>query len=274
MKKQIIVVAALMITTLVLPTGAAAEEAGTVKEALSADEIMTRAWWAVKIDGVEAVMTLAIFNKKGQSRVRKMATVSKLFNAGQTEKRLIRFIEPADVKNTGLLTYDYEKKDDDIWFYMPAQRKTRRIVSSDKAKSFMGSEFTYADITPPAVEDFDHKITGTGEVEGVDCWIIESTPKNEEIEEENGYSRRTGHIGKADFMVRKASFYDFDGELHRELTVHDVREIDTNKHRYRAMHMVMENRQDGRSSEVKIDAIQLKIDIKDDYFTTRYLERE
>ena len=157
---------------------------------------------------------------------------------------------------------------------MPAQRKTRRIVSSEKAKSFMGSEFTYADITPPAVEDFNHEIAGSGEVEGVECWIIESTPKNEEVEEENGYSRRTGYIGKADYMVRKAAFYDLDGELHRELSVYDVREIDRAKHRYRAMHMVMENRQDGRSSEVRIDAIQLKLDIKDDYFTIRYLERE
>jgi Outer membrane lipoprotein-sorting protein len=200
--------------------------------------------------------------------------VSKQYDDGQTEKSLVRFIEPADVKGTGLLTYDYEKKDDDIWFYLPAQKKTRRIVSSEKAKSFMGSEFSYADMTPPAVEDFNHKLAGEENVEGVDCWIIESTPKNEEIEEENGYSRRVAHIGKTDYVVRKATFYDLDSELHKELSIKSVKEVDPDKKRYRPTHMIMINKQDGRKSEVVVEAIQLRKDIPDDYFTERYLERE
>jgi hypothetical protein len=239
-----------------------------------ADEIMNRSWWSGKLDGSESVMILTIYNKKGQSRVRKMATVSKLYDGGQTEKRLIRFLEPADVKNTGLLTYDYEKDDDDIWFYLPAQRKTRRIVSSEKAKSFMGSEFSYADITPPAVEDFTHALKDSESVDGVECWVVESVPKTDEIADENGYSKRTGYIGKKDYVARKAVFYDLDGELHKELTVKEVKEVDPKKHRYRPMHMVMVNLQDGRKSEVKTEAIQLRLDIPDDYFTTRYLERE
>ena len=66
----------------------------------------------------------------------------------------MRFLSPPDVKGTGLLIFDYEENDDDMWLFMPSLRKTRRIVSSEKAKSFMGSEFSYADITPPALNDF------------------------------------------------------------------------------------------------------------------------
>jgi hypothetical protein len=41
-----------------------------------------------------------------------------------------------------------------MWLYMPALRKVRRIVSSEKSKGFMGSEFADADITKPVLIDF------------------------------------------------------------------------------------------------------------------------
>ena len=59
------------------------------------------------------------------------------------------FLSPADVKDTGFLTYDYDEegRDDDQWLYLPALKKTKRIASGDKSGSFMGSDFTYADMT-------------------------------------------------------------------------------------------------------------------------------
>ncbi|HUU03376.1 MAG TPA: outer membrane lipoprotein-sorting protein [Myxococcota bacterium] len=238
-----------------------------------AEEIMHKAFKAIKLDGAEAVASLIIYDARGNKRVRKTATVSKLYDDGATEKRLIRFLTPADVKGTGLLTYDYEKKTDDMWLYLPALRKSRRIVASEKAKSFMGSEFTYADITPPVVEDFKHKIVRSEKAGGVDCWVIESVPKNNDIAEENGFSKKTSYIGKADYTMRKAIYYDLDGDLHKQLDAPEIKEIDTNKHRYRPMHMIMVNKQNKRRSELKMDKVQLRLDVPDDYFTTRYLER-
>jgi hypothetical protein len=239
----------------------------------TAVQIMEKAFHAMKLDGAEAVTTLVIYNAKGKKRVRKTASVSKLYDNGSTEKRLIRFLSPADVKGTGLLTVDYEKKTDDMWLYMPALRKTRRIVASEKAKSFMGSEFSYADITPPQVEDFTHKLLKSEKVNGVDCWVIESIPKNEDIAEENGFSKRISHIGKPDYITRRGVYYDLDEELHKEMTIHKVEEIDKVKHRFRPMHLEMNNKQNNRRSEMIMDKIQLRSDIPDDYFTTRYLER-
>jgi len=93
------------------------------------------------------------------------------------------------------------------------------------------------------------------------------------VADENGFSRRIAYIGKQDFVIRGAVYYDLEGELHKELSVLEIKEVDSVNHRYRPTHMVMVNKQDNRKSILKINQIQLNPDVKDDYFTTRYLER-
>lgn len=243
------------------------------QETLTAAQIVDKAFKVVKLAGAEAVTTLIIIDSKGRERVREIAMVSKLYDNGETEKRLIRFLSPADVKGTGLLTFDYEHKDDDMWLFMPALRKTRRIVSSEKAKNFMGSEFSYADMTPPSLDDFTYKMLGDSDAEGVKCWEIEITPLDDDIADENGFSKRIIHVAKENFVTRKAVYFDLDGELHKELNVKEIKEVDPENHKYRFMHMVMINKQNGRQSIMRVNEIQFNPNVKDDYFTTRYLER-
>jgi hypothetical protein len=103
---------------------------------------------------MEAISTLRIYDARGRERVRQTSMASRLFESGSTEKRIIRFLSPAEVKGTGMLIYDYDDRNDDMWIYMPALRKTRRIISNEKRKSFMGSEFSNADMSAPNLEDF------------------------------------------------------------------------------------------------------------------------
>lgn len=258
---------AVFLTVLFIGSGLAAQEA------LTAKQIMDKAFDVTKLAGSEAVSTMTIIDSKGRERVREIAMVTKLFDNGETEKRLLRFLSPADVKGTGLLLFDYEQKDDDMWLFLPALRKTRRIVSTERAKSFMGSEFSYADMAPPILDEFTYKILSEKEVDSTLCWEIEMDPVNEDVADENGFSRRIAYIGKQDFVIRRAVYYDLDGELHKELSVLEIKEVDTVNHKYRPMHMVMVNKQDDRRSILRINQIQFNPDVKDDYFTTRYLER-
>jgi len=229
---------------------------------------------ATRVAGVESVATMTIIDSKGRQRVRKLTQISKLYDNGQTEKKLIRFLSPADVKGTGFLIFDYREKYDDKWLYMPALRKTRRIVSSENAKSFMGSEFSYADMTPPAIEDFTYSILYEEEINGVLCWKIEITPKADDIADENGFSKKISYIGKQDYVIRKSVYFDLDEELHKEFTAYEIKELDTKNHKYRFTHMVMENKQNGRQSIMKVEKIKFTPEMKDEYFYIRYLERE
>jgi outer membrane lipoprotein-sorting protein len=241
---------------------------------LTALDIVKRSEEAIRVQGVQAVSVLRIIDEKGRERVRKIKQVSKLFDNGETEKKLIRFIEPADVKGTGLLTFDYRNKEDDLWVYVPTLRKVRRIVSSEKSKSFFGSEFTYADMSPPSPEDFDFKLLGEEKVKDVLCYKVEWKPKNDDVAEENGFSRRITFSGKDDFVVRKSVYYDLDGELYKELIVNEIKELDTKNHKFRFMNSEAINKQNGRRSTFVNEKIEFNPDVDDKYFTTQYLERE
>lgn len=236
-------------------------------------EIMQKSRDVSKLDGMEAISTLRIYDAKGRERVRQTSMASKLFESGATEKRIIRFLSPAEVKGTGMLIYDYDERNDDMWIYMPALRKTRRIISNEKSKSFMGSEFSNADMSAPSLEDFDYVVTGSETIEGTDCWIVEVNPLNEDVMDEVGYDRQLAWIGKQDFVFRKAEYYDEDGELFKQMISSDVKQIDPSGKKYMATRMVMSNIKNGRKSVMTIDKIQYNPSVKEEYFTLGYLER-
>lgn len=236
-------------------------------------EIMQKSRDVSKLDGMEAVSTLRIYDAKGRERVRQTSMASKLFENGATEKRIIRFLSPAEVKGTGMLIYDYDERTDDMWIYMPALRKTRRIISNEKNKSFMGSEFSNADMSAPNLEDFDYSVSGSEFIEGTDCWIIEVVPVDEDVMDEVGYDRQVAWVGKHDFVFRKAEYYDEDDEIFKRMITSDIREMGSSGKKYIATRMEINNIQNGRRSVMTIDKIQYNPDVKEDYFTLAYLER-
>jgi hypothetical protein len=235
--------------------------------------IMQRSLAAMTLAGSESIGTLIISDGKGNRRVRKFSTAQKKISAKNMTKTVMRFLEPADVKGTGILTYEYEDRDNDMWLYMPALRKIRRIVSSEKTKSFMGSEFTNSDITRPKINDYAYTLLGSEAVGGVECWTIEMVPVSREIVAEYGYSKRTGWIGKADFVSRKYEYYDLDGELLKVMTTEKVKLLDRKNGKYQPVDITMENRQNGRSSRFVTEKIIFNPRVKNEYFTTGYLEK-
>lgn len=87
---------------------------------------------ALKADQVDtsqsADMSMAMIIKRGdQQLVRAMSMKKKKFPG--VDKQHIRFLEPAEVRNTAYLTWTYKElgKDDDMWVYLPAASLVRRI---------------------------------------------------------------------------------------------------------------------------------------------------
>lgn len=111
------------------------------------------------------VATMTLKNAQGQTSVRKM-TVQTLEVPSVGEKSLIVFLEPADTRDTALLSYSYIEESDDQWIYLPSMRRTRRIASGNKSGSFVGSEFSYEDISPQQVEKYTYNYLRDENYEG------------------------------------------------------------------------------------------------------------
>lgn len=236
-----------------------------------ARNIIEKSHNVVKVSSFEAVSTLTITDNRGNERVRQNTMASKTLNDG-TEKRIIKFISPAEVKGTGILIYDYENQSDDMWIYLPALRKTRRIVSSDKSNSFMGSEFSNSDISAPSLDDFSYTLLGSEKIEESDCWKIAVKPVNVQIEDEYGYGRAIRWIGKNDYIVRKTDYYDFDDQLFKTIRTVSFKKLDQANGKYMVTGMFAENYDTGRSSLMKMNQVQIA-ETSDEYFTISYLER-
>ena len=123
------------------------------------------------------LFTLGLTNKAGKQRVRKTIGTSKLQGNGIDNMRMTRFLEPADVKGTVSLLIEHSEKDDDIWIYLPSVKKVRRLVSSNKRDSFVGTDFSYGDIIGHKVNEWTHTLVKEEAVDGKPCYVIESVPK-------------------------------------------------------------------------------------------------
>jgi len=236
-------------------------------------DIMARVAQTRKLAGSEAVVKMSIIDAKGQASARELTMATKLYDGGKTEKRIYRFLSPPDVKGTGVLVYDYEDKADDVWVWLPALRKTRRIISSKRSKSFMGSEFSYGDFNIPPLDDFKYKLVKEEGCADGTCYVIDIAPKSPSVAKAEGYSRKTYWVSKSKYVVVKGLYYDLGGKLLKELHMGGFKLLDSGKGRYRATRLEMVNKQNGRRSVFESKKVTFAPNTKDDYFTTRYLER-
>ena len=233
---------------------------------------------AVKVDnrddGTSMIqdMTMTLIDKNGKKRVRTIKTFEKDF--GKDEQRIMFFKTPADVKDTSFLTYDYDdnSRDDDQWLYLPALKKVKRIPTSDKSSSFMGSDFSYYDMTNRDVDDFSYKILKHVKVRGKETIMIESTPKSQSVIDESGYTKTIGLIREdIDMVVRSIGFLKNGKKKYLDVTrMHEQGGI------WVIDEMTMTTKK-GKSTVHKtilnFDNIEVNPAIKDEMFSTRRLEK-
>ena len=169
-------------------------------EALTARQIMEKVDSRDDGDNMIADMEMILIDKSNRRRVRRMKSFRK--DKGQDTLRLMFFLEPADVRDTSFLTHDYHEadKEDDQWIYLPALRKVKRIASSDKSSAFMGSDFSYADMTKRAPENYDFKLIKEMEVRGRKVWLSSPCPAPSRL------SINTGTPGHGSWSARTTSW--------------------------------------------------------------------
>ena len=132
---------------------------GAQAAGLSGRDIMQKVRNRADGDTRYATIEMTLIQKSGHKRVRKLESWA--MDIGNDTKKIMFFTYPGDVKGTGFLTWDYDNtaKVDDKWLYLPAMKKTRRISGkSSKTDYFMGSDFTYNDMSARSVDEEKHTL--------------------------------------------------------------------------------------------------------------------
>jgi hypothetical protein len=233
-----------------------------------AEQIMTKSRDLTLTSSLNATISLTITEKNGSTRNRTISMNSKSFPDG-LEKRFIKFLSPADVRGTAMLILDNKNSADEMWIYLPALKKTRRIVSSEEGKSFMSSEFSNADMSSPSLSDFTNKHSGSSGKDNQ--WIIESIPINQDKADEYGYSRKVTYFSMDKCQVRKMEFYNFDNELYKIIEVKSVHPMSEGK--YMIQEMTANNILTGRKSTIIFSNISDNLKIDNAVFAVQNLER-
>jgi len=212
-----------------------------------------------------AQMEMSLINANKQKRVRKMKMI--VLEKASGNKSLMTFLSPADVKGTKFLTYEHINKDDDQWLYLPALKRVKRIASKNKSGSFMGSEFSYEDLSSFSVDKFDF----LGEahikvVDGVSYYVGERIPKSKY----SGYTKEVSWVDPKTFLIKQVDYYDRKKELLKSAYFEDYHKI---KGIWRVGKMTMINHQNGKKTILLWQNEKIKTGLRDRDFHKRVLKK-
>lgn len=174
-----------------------------------------------RLDGFQdysSQLTMTLRAKNGQEAVRELRFKT-LETPGDGDKSLTFFDQPKDVEGTTLLTYAHKTADDDIWLFLPALKRVKRIAGNNKSGPFMGSEFAFEDFGVQEVEKYSYKFLRDEALAGQDCFVIERVP----VERTSGYSRQEAWIDKTEYRLQKIDYFSKNGEFVKTLLAKDYK---------------------------------------------------
>ena len=237
--------------------------------AVTPDEIMKKSQEAFLYPGKDfkARVMMKLVSKGGQERVREMTMLRKNYGpAGGDQKYFIYFFQPADVKEMTFMVYKYPGRDADRWLFVPAISMVRRIAAKDKYSSFVGSDFTYEDVSGRNLDEDTHSLMKEEKYGGKDCYVVKSTPKAADME----YAYKLSWIDNGSFLPLKEEYYDKRGELYKVFTADKIKEI---KGFSTVTQRTMKNLQSGHMTEVSYLSVDYNIGLEDGLFSERFLRQ-
>lgn len=233
--------------------------------------LMNRNFVATKVLDSTSDTRIELTNAQGQKRVRQTVGQSKLMKNGADNMRLTRFTEPADVKGTGVLLIEHQGADDDMWIWLPAVKKVRRLSASNKRDGFLGTDLSYGDVIGHRVEDWTHTLVREEKVDGTDAVVIDSVPRTPQVQTNSGYSKRRTWVSKSNAMTLRGEFWDEAGQPLKTMVASQLKRVDEARDKWQAMRIEAKNLQTGHSTVVTVTEYKANQGLSDALFSTREL---
>lgn len=232
--------------------------------AQNAEQIIKDSRDRIKADTVSTRARMVITNKDGSKAERLMDQYSK--KEGGLTSTIIVFQQPASVANTRFLTIENKNGSEDRWIFLPALGKVRRVAASEGSGRFVGTDFSYDDISS-ANRDADadtHTLLREESYGGSLCYVIESRPKDKGFQ----YSKTISWITKDTLISSKIELYDQKGVHVKTVEMAEVKDV---QGRITPMLNKMTSLKEGTSTEIRIEIMKYDDPIPSGVFTTDYL---
>lgn len=213
----------------------------------------------------QADLAMLLKNRQGEESIRTLS-IKTLEVLGDGDKSLTVFNSPGDVKGTAFLSFTHALVPDDQWLYLPAIKRVKRISSGNKSGPFLGSEFAFEDLTSFEVPKFTYKYLKDEMVDGIDCFVIEATPRYGG----SGYTREILWIDKVRYLSLKVEYIDRKNTLLKTLFFKNHQLYSNNY--WRANEMLMVNHQNGKSTQLTWEHYQFKTGLTDRDFDRNALQ--
>ena len=142
---------------------------------------------------------------------------------------------------------------------------TRRIAASDARSSFVGSDFSYEDVSGREVDADTHTLVREDTLNGRPVYVIRSVPKDEKSVE---FSYRLAWIDRESFVTLREEYYDKRGQLYKVYTADQVRQVDA---LWTTLLRTMKNVQNGHRTVVTFLELRYNVGLEDSLFSERYL---
>ena len=174
------------------------------------------------------------------------------------DKSLVRVIEPKKDRGNGTLT-----DDNDMWTFSPKVNRVIKIPSSMMGQSWMGSDFSNKDIArvEDIIDEYDHTIVATDEVDGVVTTTIRSIPHEDAAVVWGSEVLKI----RDDHVVTEHAFYDQDGDLVKTLVTMDIDEMGGRTIATRQRMVKTEDA--GEWTEIAVLEVEYELELKDSLFT-------
>jgi len=210
-------------------------------------------------------MTLVNANGDRTERIMERRTLE---GVKEGDKILVVFQAPPDINGTALLTHQHKAGDDDQWLYLPGLRRIKRIASSTRSNSFVGSEYTYEDLTPLELTKYTFRYLRDETIDGVALWVVETVPRFKD----SAYSRSEVFIRKDNHQTIRINFYERKGALLKVGRFDGWTKVDGKW--WRARIGRIENAQTKRSTSLETLDLKIGAGLSRGDFTTQALERQ
>jgi len=237
------------------------------REKLSGEEIVKKSRQIFYSAGKDfkAKVLMKLISKNGKRRIRELTMLRLNIGESGEQKYYMYFHRPADVRQMTFMVWKYPEKNDDRWLYVPSIKLVRRIAANDKNSGFVGSDFTYEDVSGREVAEDTYTLKGEEALNGKPTYVVESTPRDEKS---TYYSRKVSWIDKETFLPLKEEYYDKRGNLSKRFTADKIESI---QGKATIMQRSMANVQNGHRTLVIFEKVNYNVGLKEDIFSERYL---